>query len=290
MSLEAAAIIDQATPAIPEVASATQAEGQSGTPKDEKLASRLEILMRRDQAVVNKERALKAKEAELESKLARITEFESVKANPKKALEFLGLDYNELTQSILKDGETTPEIEIKRLREDLETQKRSQEADKERQLQDAKRATEAQELKAVSDFKGEINTYLKDNASRYELISFEAQQELVFDVIDEQYTRTIDPETGAGKVMSIAEAADKVEEYLEKKYLKSKDLNKVKALWGNIPKEAQKQLLKQETKPSQPPKTLTNQLSASPMKKDTRPPDDVRVKGILAEFLARRAT
>lgn len=283
MSLEAAAIIDQTTPPAPDLATPTPVEGQVGAPKDEKLASRLEILMRRDQAVVNKERALKAKEQELEAKLARITEFESVKKNPKKALEFLGLDYNELTQSILKDGETTPEIEIKRLREEMEASKRSQEAEKERQSQDAKRAAEAQELKAVTDFKSEITTYLNDNSSRYELVSFESQQDLVFEVIDEHYTRTIDPETGAGKVMSIAEAADKVEEYLEKKYLKSKDLNKVKALWGNIPKEAQTQLLKQETKLSQPPKTLTNQLSASAMKpRPKATTDEERVQRAIA--------
>lgn len=283
MSSEAAAIIDQTAPPAPEIAPTTPVEGQTGAPKDEKLASRLEILMRRDQAVVNKERALKAKEAEIEAKLARIQEFETVKQNPKKALEFLGLDYNQLTQSILKDGEVTPEIEIKRVKDELENFKKSQEADKERQLQDAKRAAEAQELKAVSDFKSEITQYLNDNSSRYELISFEAQQELVFEVIDEHYTRTLDQETGIGKVMSIAEAADKVEEYLEKKYLKSKDLNKVKALWGNIPKEAQKQIIKQETKLGQPPKTLTNQLSASAMKPRTQAvTDEERVQRAIA--------
>jgi len=47
----------------------------------------------------------------------------------------------------------------------------------------------------------------------------------------------MNPETGVGKVMSIAEAADKVEEILEKQYDKSRTLNKASSPMGCSPKE-----------------------------------------------------
>lgn len=239
--------------------------------KDDNVSAKLEFLIKREQSAFQKERLAKQKEQEvllkfkeLEEREAKVKAFESAKGkNSKEALELLGLDYNQLTQSLLKDGEIPPEVEIGKLRDELGRFKQEREQDKEAQAVEAKRQSELQEQKAITDFKSEINTYLKDNNSRYELIAFENAESLVFDVIDEHYTRTIDPETGVGKVMSMSEASDKVEEHLEKKYNESRKLNKVKALWESLPKTIQSQVLKQEARPASPPKTLTNQLSAT---------------------------
>jgi hypothetical protein len=65
-----------------------------------------------------------------------------------------------------------------------------------------------------------------------------------------------------GKVMSMKEAADKVEEHLEKKEVERKKLSKVQTLWNAVPKGPIKELAK-ETPIKKPIQTLTNQLSAS---------------------------
>lgn len=265
---EAGQILDSATP---EATAIPQSETTATAPvvpevkanSEDRVSSKLEVLIRREQAAVQRERLAKEKEAEIESKLAKIKDFESAKGNSKKALELLGLDYNELTQSLLKDGEIPPEVQIKKVEERFDTFLKSQEEAEKIRLADQKREAEAKETKVIHDFKSEITTYLTDNKTRYELIDFEGQQDLVFDVIDEHYNRTLDQETGIGKIMTIAEAADKVEEHLEKKYERSKSLSKVKTLFGAVPRELVRQTVEQQKRTSQPPKTLTNNIQAT---------------------------
>lgn len=267
-TIEAGQILDKAAPAAP-----TQNQGQAptdgGKPADEKVSPKLEILIRREQQAVARERQAKQIEADLQARLrtleereARVREFESAKGNSKKALELLGLNYDELTKAQLLDGEIPPEVQIKKIEEKFEAFKSEKEKEEQRrQEQEALKQREA-EARAISDFKSQINTYLSDNAARYEFIAFEGAQELVFDVIDEHYNRTLNQETGIGKVMSLEEAADKVEEYLEGKYNKAKELSKTKALWGSIPKVPLQEAAKQQTNIKPQQKTLTNQLSA----------------------------
>lgn len=293
MSTEAGQIVDQMVPSAPTQMSPVDEQSSGGsteaTPVSDKgmdkVSGRLEVLIRREQAAVAREQAAKAKEAEIQAHLSRIKEFESVKENPKRALELLGLDYDQLTQSLLNDGNLPPEVQIKKVEDKFEAFKREQELEKERLQKEADKKAEEQLTKTIENFKSEINSYISDNKSRYEFIEFEGQQELVFEVVDEHYKRTTDPETGVGKVLSIAEAADKVEAYLEKKYEKAKALEKTKTLWGSIPRETQKTLEQQALKPqmSQPPKTLSNQLSASSTKPKVGPiSDDERIQKAIA--------
>lgn len=252
----------------------------------EKLSSKLDILMRREAQLLARDRAIKEKETEFESKYSskvkRLEEFDTVKTDPKKALEYLGLTYDELTQSLLKDGEVPPSVEIRKLKEELESLKKNtkDQFDSEHQLREKelKRQQEAKEQEVTTSFKSEIKQYVEDNKTRYELIGFESGQDLVFEVIEEHYNRTIDPETGSGKVMPIAEAADKVEQYLEEKYYKSRELSKVKTLWGSLPKATQEKVIKQELAKSQPPKTLTNNLSATSTPRKTPLNDEERIQ------------
>ncbi len=283
MSDVAGQILDS-KPATPEAltgVASTEAQPQP-TAKDPQVSNKLEILIRREAAALNRENQAKAREAELEAKLKRIEDFESVKENPKKALELLGLNYDELSRSILADGEIPAEVKIKKVEEKFDRFREEQKLEAEKSQQLVKAQAEEREKIAISSFKGEITSYLKENTERYELIAFEGQEDLVFEIVDTHYNRTIDPATGVGKVMSISEAADKVEEFLEQKYNKAKSTNKVKTLWGAIPKEMQEKLAKAETKTSQPPKTLTNQLSATPTKRTQPITDDERVQKAIA--------
>lgn len=292
---EAGQILDKSQPTLP-VASAAPKEptpqgGQPAAPKEEPIASKLSVLMERERQALNRERMAKSQEEKLKERLKKIEEFEAVKTDPKKALEFLGMSYDQLTESILKDGQIPPSVEIQNLRGEIEQLRAQLKQEKDQEVEEQKKRVGEAETRAVSDFKSEINEYLKSNAARYELIEFEEANELVFDVIDEHYNRTVDPETGVGKVMSIAEASDMVEKHLEEKYLKAKEKNKVKAFWGTIPKPIQEQLQKQELGTqrfqSQPPKTLTNNLGPKVTERPTRLPEDKRIQAIVAEHMAK---
>src|SRR6266576_289845 len=64
---------------------------------EDKISSRLDILIRREANAVARERMAKQKEAEIEAKLAKIAEFEAAKDDPTKAMSLLGTDYDTLT-------------------------------------------------------------------------------------------------------------------------------------------------------------------------------------------------
>lgn len=256
---------------------------------EEPISSKLQVLMERERQALNRERYAKTQEESLKEKLLKVQQFESVKTDPKKALEFLGLSYDELTQSILKDGEVPPSVEIKRLRDELDEHKAQLKQKWDHEAEEQKKQVVQAESKAVSEFKTEISTYLKDNAARYELIDFEGAHDLVFDVIDEHYNRTIDAESGVGKILPIKDASDKVEEHLEKKYLAAKEKNKVKAFWSNMPKGIAEQLKSQEEKPKAygQPRTLTNSMSPKVLEKPQRQPEDQRIRQIVQEHMAK---
>lgn len=292
MNQEAAAILDTPAPTPVQENNKEAPIGPTDGPLEpdaranDRVSSKLDILIKREAQAIARERLAKDKEADIEAKLKRIADFEAAKTDPDKALGLLGLSYDELTQAKLRDGQIPPEVEIRKLKEELDAFKNSTKQEKQTETEqrelEVKRQTEAREKQAVDNFKGEIKQYLSDNKARYELIEFESQNELVFEVIDEHYNRTIDPDTGTGKVMSISEAADKVEKYLEEKYHKSKELNKVKTLWGSLPKQVQERVIKQEL-PSPKPKTLTNTLSASSSAPRKTPiTDDERVRRAIA--------
>ncbi len=289
MPTEAAQILDSAEatpPATQSTATQSPAPGATQETKppevpEERFASKLEVLLKREQQAMERERQAKEMERGLEPKLSRIKEFEDVRERKdvKKALELLGLSYDELTQAMLNDGSVPPEAQVRKLEEKFEqfkTEKQKEDEAREAQL---KKHAEENEQKVIGEFKGQIKQYIKDNAPRYELTAFEEQQDLVFDVIDEHYKRTIDPSTGAGKIMSIQEAADKVELFLEQKETKRKELSKIKTIWGMLPPQAQKQVQSQARQ-----KTLTNSLTASPPAPIKKVPisDEERVQRAIA--------
>lgn len=261
---EAAQILDKTQPTVtpPHTNEGGAIKDEGIPPATEKVSGKLEMLIRREHQALQRERSAKQKEQEIEAKLQallekekRIEEFEGAKGNSKKAMELLGLNYDELTKSHLQDGEIPPEVQIKKIEEKFDAFKTAKEKEDQERAEEQKKILADQEQRAVANFKSEISTYVKDNSARYEFISFESAEDLVFDVIDEQYNRT-------QKVMLIKDAADKVELWLEQKEIKKKELSKSKALWGAVPKASVQEAVKQQTSKPQQTRTLTNQLSA----------------------------
>ena len=278
-------------------ASTTAAEVLGGAPAPEtveapkppdRLAPKFQALLRRERTAVDRERTAKTQEDSLQIRLKdiedrelRIKEFESIKEkNPTKALELLGLSYQDLTQILLAEGTIPAEVEVKRVEGKLNDFLKNQELAEQRRLQDEKLAAEQKESQLTNEFKSEIANYIQDNSERYELIAFEQSQELVYDVIDGHYERTKNPETGLGEILTIAQGADKVEEFLEKKYDKARTLKKMQAL---LAPRQETNAPKPKPTDSQKPKTLTNSMSATQMPQRTGPiTDEERIRRAIA--------
>lgn len=242
--------------------------------KEDRASGKLQTLVRREKIALQKEQAAKIKEAEVERKTqelqareARLREFETIKeTNPKKALELLGLNYQDLTMLELNDGQLTPELQVKKVEEKFDSYLKDQKAKADAQAETDKQTALKQEQQVISDFQREIHSFITENAKKYELTQFEGQYQLVYDVIDGHYNRTIDPNTGLGKIMSLNEAADKVELYLKGKYAKAKELESVKSLWAQTPNQPAKPKHVPIPKPT---RTLNNNMSATPQRPRT---------------------
>lgn len=287
----AEAVANQTTPEA--VTPAPVVETQK--PVDEKISPKLQVLVQREKQALDIERrakqaeaAMTAREQQLAEREAKIKEFESLKEkDPMKALSLLGLSYQQMTDIALNDGSVPPEIQVKKVEEKLDSYLKAQEAAKQELAESEKRQAAQREEKAITDFKSEIHTYIHSDPKQYELTKFEGLEEYVFLTIDEHFTRTINPETGVGQILSIKEAADKVESMLEKKYADAKKLTKFQAqtppLVENVVKQQQF-----TTRPKQQ-RTLTNQLSATPPAVRPRPmTEQQRIDAVIANFAANR--
>ena len=271
------------TPAIP-------------TQKEERISNKLQVLVQREKAALMREQIAKQKEAEFESKHkaflereAKLAEFENLKStNPMKALELLGLSYQDLTQTALNDGSVPPEVQVRKVEEKFDSYIKAQQLAEQEKAETYKRQAQQQEEKVIGDFKAEITSFINADPKAYELIKFEGLEELIYDTIDENYNRTIDPQTGIGKIMSIKEAADKIETMLDKKYEDARKLDKF-AKQTKAPQVAQAAISqiqfteRNKAVPQRTLNTLNNQMSATPAKPRTRPmTDDERVAKAVA--------
>lgn len=241
--------------------------------KDEpRVSGKLQLLAQRERQALSREQAAKSKESQvqeatkaLEAREARIKEFETLReTNPLKALELLGLSYQQLTEAALSDGNIPAEVQVKKLEAKVTDLAKAREEDARKAADEAKAQAERQEAQAVEEFRSEIKGFIEQNPKDYEFIQFEAQENLVFRVINEHYVRTTDPETGVGKIMTIKEAADKVEAFLEKRYEKLLSLEKIKS-----------KLAPGQGKPPAKPQTIPSSKPTAPTLNNTMSPGHV---------------
>lgn len=217
--------------------------------EQERLAARFAEVAKRNQMLRAKQREIKAPLAEKDAKLqelqaevARLKRYEEIN-DPMELLKEKGFSYEDIIARNLNPEEVDFKGEIKTLREELESYKKSAE-EKEKKL------LEKQNEEVKTGYLEHIKKFTESNAEKYELINSLGHHKDVFEVIEETYKQT-------GKIISDAEAADLVEQFLEKEVLdKYAKINKLKNKIAPITDESQ-----QSDHYSQSP-TLSNQLTA----------------------------
>ena len=227
-------------------------------------------------ALSRKEKALRDRELELDKKYGNkekeLPLERRIRANPLKALEELGLDYDKLTELALNDGRLTPDMQMKLMREELENDYK----DKFNSLEERLNAKEKREEEAKYDavkqgFVGEINSFINENKSDFEYVAHNDATDVVYDVIEEHYNET-------GRILDIKEAVEAVESYLEEEAEKLLNLGKVKNRLTSMRDEYEQPQRQSQT-------TLSNAHSAQGNERVVRKLSDEESKSAMAKML-----
>lgn len=222
------------------------------------LAKREKTLVRQAQEIKTKEASFTEREAQLAAREAKVKEADEMwNKDIFKSLEMRGLDYNKITkmylegQAALPVQPVDPAKAVEKALADFEAKQAAKEAKQAEELkkqQEEQEATNQEQLKgAYAKYREEIGTFLKTNEAEYELTNLYDQTDLVVDTVQAYFDEH-------QKVLSIKEASDLVEKYLEEEAGKALKSKKLGSKVAPAPE-------KTEEKKTQPSKTLSNNLT-----------------------------
>lgn len=200
-------------PALEQPAPVQNQTTQATEPKPDPLAPKFAALAKKErqarllaQQVKFKEQALAKRAAEIEAKEREWNE--EFKLSPLAALKKRNLTYEDITKAALNDDKFQPEVAIKDVKADLQ-RLREENAQKEKDsIEMAKKRALQAEQEAIQNFQEQIGSHIIGNKDKYELTSLYEANDLVFQTVEEHFNRT-------KKILSIPEACELVEQYLE---------------------------------------------------------------------------
>ena len=238
-------------------------EEQAPAPQ-ERVSDRFSFLAKKEAGIVRQRQELKSQMQSIAAQKAEMDQLRqqldqanqrkgSYKTNPLAVLEDHGLSYKELTDYILNNNTVSTESQIKAIQEKLEESEKRRELDRRESLEREQQRAAAHEAQVIQEFKGEIGSYLQRESDKFELTNLYDSADLVYDTVEEYFAKT-------NKVLSIPEACDLVEAYLEKQVEKSLATKKLSS------KVQRTQDPNATPKPSATSRTLSNQqyTSSSP--------------------------
>lgn len=276
------------------VEAATAKEETAPAKKEEPISSKFAALAKKEKAIVKRDQEIKAREATFAQREAAIAEREArvkafetlVETNPLEAMEKYNVTYQKLTDMILS-GKTTVEkkpedpIEVaKKIAEDLRKEFTEKETAREAAAKKAQEEAAAQQKaeleKAYAQYRDEVNVFTKQNADKYEMINIFDQQELVIDTVNGYYEKH-------NRVLSVQEACDMVEAYLDSEFQKAQ---KAKKFAGKSTATETTSTKKEENKPAS--KTLSNSMTGQATSKLPAVSEQDRMKRALAALSGGR--
>lgn len=240
----------QATPPVetspPEVAP---------TPKEEvKPDPRFIALSKKEKEILRKQKEMEEREKLLSEKYKPYEELQELsKTNKLKALEKLGMSYDELTNLYLGQNPMTPEqiAEFKANQiveekfKEFTTRQQEQQAEQQKHSYTQALAQITQEAEAIAS---------KDDA--YPLVKNTKSFDTITSLVEQTYHET-------GRIMPVEEAMQEVESFLEEKMLEIAKLDKIRSkLLATEEQKPQSPTEKSET--PQKPQTLTHKTTVAP--------------------------
>jgi hypothetical protein len=262
-AIDAAAVVAHATGTEPlktDSAAATPPADPVKDQKEESMASRFAALAKKNKQVDQKERAARDREAALEAREAKIKELEErlnapkAKKNPIQLLMDEGYTLAEANEFYLNNEMPTAEHKVKNLETRLEKFEREAREKDEKRAADEKSSLEAQNQKVIEEFKVSIGSFIEKNSEKFELVKLYDAKETVFQTIEQYFEQH-------QKVLSIDEAAQLVEAYLEDELDKATKTKKYQSKYATQ-KEAKGS--EDSNDKDLTHKTLSNTLTSSP--------------------------
>jgi hypothetical protein len=253
---------NQVEAAVPEASEVTEGQETAAQPRPAEGANRFAFLAKKEAAIVRQRHELKAQmeamtsqRSEMEKLRAEIDEVKGRKAsyrsNPLAALEDAGLSYKELTDFILNNNTVSTESQIKALQDKISEVESARQRDHQEREENSKRQAAEREVQVIAEFKNEISNFISSKKDDYELTNLYESSDLVYDTVEAYFEKT-------SKVLSIPEACQLVETYLEKQVEKSLQTKK---LGSRFQKPAEETIAKSD--PQAPRRTLNNQTYTS---------------------------
>lgn len=241
---------------------------------DPKFSKKFAALSRREKQLKAKEVSYSKRLAELETRLEK-KEPESeilsppppeiplenrLRADPLKALAEIGLSYEKLTELALNDGNLTPDMQMKLMREELESGYKSKFEELEKRMSDKDKTDKTARYDRIQkNYMSKVGDFVDKNPETYEFIKANNASDVIYDVVERHYKES-------GKILTIKEAADAVESHFEGEAEKLLKLKKVGARL--------KAFMDQPNKPKTPtpnkPVTLTNAHSQQSLEEQTK--------------------
>ncbi len=184
----------------------------------DEMSAKFAALARKERMLRDSAGRFKSQESALAERERKIAEREAawereLRDTPLEALKKRGLTYEDLTKAALNDGKFQPETEVKSVKSEVERLRQEMAVKDKQAAEDAEKARAAAEQEVVDAFKGRIGDHLGANKEKFELVNLYEASELVYQTVEEHYTRT--KEAGSPKLLSIEEACQLVEDYLE---------------------------------------------------------------------------
>lgn len=237
--------------------------------EDSRFSERASLMIQKEKRILREKQETKAmretiakREAEIQRQEQAITQFEQLKkTHPLKALELLGLNYNDLTQTVLNAENPTPEYQIKSVQDQLAEFKKAQEDQSKLAAEQAKAQAESELNEVLDQFKGEISSFVTSKTDDYEFINLFDQTNLVYDTIQEYYNTN-------KQLLTIKQSCDLVEKYLEDQMKKTTETKKFQKLYNpQQPQSKPSATISSQNMTQQRPqaqsKTLTNNMVSS---------------------------
>lgn len=202
---------------------------EPGLGTDPQFASKFAALTRKEKAIREQQAALKSQQSEIDNLKKQfedrgkteVTLADRIKKEPLKVLSEMGLTFEDLSQIVLNEGNPTPEMLIKRTRDELQSEYKKELEDLKTSLLEKEKKSEEDKVNAVkSQYLEQLTEYVNSN-EKYELIRHNDAVQLVYDVVEGFYEEK-------GEVLSIEQAADQVESYLETEAKRIFELKKFK--------------------------------------------------------------
>lgn len=259
--------VEAPKPADPTPPLAATAAEPAKTQAEQQKEYRLAQMIKAKKAHLMEQRQIKADRAALAAEKAEVQAFkeakEKARLDPDSYLKQGGLTYDELVQYYLNGKQVSPQAQVDSVRGEVE-RLRQELAQKDQQaLERQAQMAERQAVEVSNQFKTKIADFVNTNSEKFELTSLEGEeaQEAIYDLIEENHRRS-------GKIMSIEQATELMEQYIEKRVDTFNKAKKIASRAQTTPTAPVKtQSLSQETDdPGVMPsnrKTLSNAATAS---------------------------